>query len=65
MDWLANADASAAVLVRGFVARTRTPELLDAWSAALDPKVVFRSEQIRETIRAALTEYHPDHNSAR
>ncbi|MEO6876422.1 MAG: HEAT repeat domain-containing protein [Opitutaceae bacterium] len=63
LGWLQNADASATIPVRDFVARTHTPSLLEAWSTALDSKVAFRSEQIRETIRAALIEYHQNHNS--
>ena len=63
LAWLQNADAGVAIPVRDFVAQTHTPALLEAWSAALDSKVVFRSEQLRETIRAALVEYHQNHNS--
>ena len=64
LGWLQVADASAAIAVRTFVARTRTPELLAAWGAALDSKTVFRSEEIRATIRAALPDYAHNHSSA-
>lgn len=65
LGWLQSADAAAATATRTFVARTRTPELLAAWSAALDSKTVFRSEEIREAIRGALAEYNKKHSSAR
>lgn len=55
--WFQEADASAAELAAKAVAGTRTPALLTAWKALSVSKEHFRSEEIRESIRAALERY--------
>ena len=58
LNWLQNADESAAPLAHDFVARTRTPAQLEAWESALNPAVRFRSEKNREAVRVGLAEFH-------
>jgi hypothetical protein len=55
IDWLQSADASASPLARDLVVHTRDPAM---WQTALDPAVLFRSEENREAIRAGLAAYH-------
>ena len=64
LGWLQVADADTTTAARTFTVRTRTPELVAAWNAALDSKTVFRSEEVREAIRAGLTEYNQNRKSA-
>jgi len=63
--WLEKADARAAPIAREWVNRTQGPELLAEWNAALDAKIGFRSERVREAIRAGLNEYRQDHGLGR
>jgi HEAT repeat protein len=58
IDWIRDADASAAGSVRAYVLRTRHPAMLQAWESALDSTVVFRSEANRDAIRSGLDEFH-------
>ena len=57
MEWIRKADKSVAPAVSTFVMGTRTPEILDAWGAAIDARVSFKSEENREMIARALKEY--------
>jgi HEAT repeat protein len=56
VNWLQTADASAAPLALSYAVNARTPTLLQACQAALDPSVPFRSEQNREAIRTGLAQ---------
>jgi hypothetical protein len=61
VGWLETVGSSAEPSVRDLVLRnTRTGPMREAWGAALDPKVPFRDEQIREAIRDALDRYERD-----
>jgi hypothetical protein len=58
VSWLQGQTEDASPLIQDLVVqRTRTEQMLAAWSAALDPAVSFRNEQNREAIRAALAVY--------
>lgn len=57
-SWFQKADASAVELAATSVARTRTPDLLDAWKALSASNQAFRSEEIRTAIREALKRYN-------
>jgi hypothetical protein len=58
LNWLQNADESAAPFVHDYIVRAKSQALLNAWESALSPSVPFRSEKNREAIRAGLNEYH-------
>lgn len=57
INWLRASDGSAASFIPELVTRSATPLLLDAWQAALQPEVTYRSEANREAIRAGLKVY--------
>lgn len=57
LEWLEGADATAAQLARTYVVQARSPALIKAFRAALDPSVPFRSEVNREAIRSGLAQY--------
>jgi hypothetical protein len=57
LQWLWNADESVAPEAREYAAQTRTPAMLKIWESAVDSQVKFRSEKVREAIRAGLAEY--------
>jgi hypothetical protein len=61
VNWLQNADSSAAPLAHDSVLLTRAPAHLAAWESALIPAVPFRSEKNREAIRTGLAEYRKNH----
>jgi HEAT repeat protein len=56
LKWLQIADESAAPLAHDCVIQTRTPAMLEAWEAALNPTVPFRTERNRAALRAGLVE---------
>lgn len=51
--WMQTVDANTTPMARDLVLRTENPEI---WQAALNPAVPFRSEAVREAIRAGLAE---------
>jgi HEAT repeat protein len=57
VNWLQDVDATAAPLASNYVINLRSPAMLQAFQAALDPSVPFHSEQNREAIRAGLAQY--------
>jgi len=61
LNWLQNADGSAAPLAHDYVIRATSPAQLAAWESALNPAVPFRSEKNREAVRAGLAKFHRDH----
>jgi HEAT repeat protein len=58
VEWFENTDDSAVELAINSVMRTRTPTLIAAWNASLEPNQTFRSEAVHMAIREALERYH-------
>jgi len=62
VTWLRGVSEDATPLIRErLFQETRTPAMLAAWKAAIDPAVAFRNELNREAIRAGLVSYSEGH----
>lgn len=57
IDWVKNADESAAPLVSEFTNRTATPAMFEIWKSAINPAIPFKSESNRKAISIALEEH--------
>jgi hypothetical protein len=57
INWLRNADASAAPLAFTYVVHLRSPLMLEAYEGALKSATPFRSEENRQAIREGLAKY--------
>ncbi|MBK9989350.1 MAG: hypothetical protein IPP19_01095 [Verrucomicrobia bacterium] len=54
VSWLQKADEDASAFIQNLGSRPKNPELKAAYTAALDPVVVFHNEKNREAIRTHL-----------
>jgi len=58
LAWMQNANERAAPIALNLATNGQNPEI---WQAALDAAVPFRSERIRDAIRAGLAEHHKNY----